>query len=84
MHAMELHQQPLTIHFSCVSPYIKKKEYPMCSTPRGGSRAQGLNVALYWKNTDPRKYVNVVPTSGITGAGALPAVPAVTLPHGPP
>jgi translation initiation factor 5B len=30
---------------------------------------QGLNVSLYWKNTDPRKYVNVVPTSAITGEG---------------
>ncbi len=30
---------------------------------------QGLNVALYWKNADPRKYVNVVPTSAITGEG---------------
>jgi hypothetical protein len=28
---------------------------------------QGLNVSLYWKNPDPRKYVNVVPTSAITG-----------------
>jgi len=24
-------------------------------------------VALYWKNPDPRHYVNVVPTSAITG-----------------
>lgn len=30
---------------------------------------QGLNVALYWKNPDPRSYVNVVPTSAITGEG---------------
>lgn len=30
---------------------------------------QGLNVALYWKNPDKRKYVNVVPTSAITGEG---------------
>ncbi|KAI8476355.1 MAG: P-loop containing nucleoside triphosphate hydrolase protein [Monoraphidium minutum] len=30
---------------------------------------QGLNVSLYWKNPDPRKYVNVVPTSAITGEG---------------
>ena len=28
---------------------------------------QGLNVALYWKNKDPRSFVNVVPTSAITG-----------------
>ena len=26
-------------------------------------------MALYWKNTDPRKFVNVVPTSAITGEG---------------
>jgi hypothetical protein len=26
-------------------------------------------VSLYWKNPDVRKYVNVVPTSAITGEG---------------
>ena len=30
---------------------------------------QGLNVALFWQNPDKRKYVNVVPTSAITGEG---------------
>lgn len=30
---------------------------------------QGLNVALYWKNRDPRSFVNIVPTSAITGEG---------------
>jgi translation initiation factor 5B len=30
---------------------------------------QGLNVELYWKNKDPRRYVNIVPTSAITGEG---------------
>lgn len=34
----------------------------MCLCP-----VQGLNVSLYWKNPDPRKFVNVVPTSAITG-----------------
>lgn len=31
--------------------------------------SQGLNVALYWKNPDPRSFVNVVPTSAISGEG---------------
>lgn len=31
--------------------------------------AEGLNVALYWENPDPRRYANVVPTSAITGEG---------------
>jgi hypothetical protein len=26
-------------------------------------------VALYWKNPDPRSFVNVVPTSAISGEG---------------
>lgn len=26
-------------------------------------------MSLYWKNPDPRRYVNVVPTSAITGEG---------------
>lgn len=30
---------------------------------------QGLNVALYWKNRDPKTFVNIVPTSAITGEG---------------
>jgi translation initiation factor 5B len=30
---------------------------------------QGLNSQIYWKNTDPRRVVNVVPTSAITGEG---------------
>ena len=30
---------------------------------------QGLNAALYWENPDSRRYVNVVPTSAITGEG---------------
>ncbi len=30
---------------------------------------QGLNVAPYWANPDARKYVNIVPTSAISGEG---------------
>ncbi len=30
---------------------------------------QGLNVSLYWKNRDPRTFINIVPTSAITGEG---------------
>ncbi|KAL4860126.1 Eukaryotic translation initiation factor 5B [Chlorella vulgaris] len=30
---------------------------------------QGLNVALYWKNRDPRSFISIVPTSAITGEG---------------
>jgi translation initiation factor 5B len=35
---------------------------------------QGLNVSLYWKNPDPRKFINIVPTSAITGD--LPSPPS--------
>ena len=30
---------------------------------------EGLNAAIYWDNPDPRKFINVVPTSAITGEG---------------
>ena len=30
---------------------------------------RGLNVSLYWKNKEPRRIVNMVPTSAITGEG---------------
>jgi translation initiation factor 5B len=33
---------------------------------------QGLNVALYWRNKDPRSFISIVPTSAITGEGARP------------
>jgi translation initiation factor 5B len=30
---------------------------------------QGLNVAKYWENPDPRTFINIIPTSAITGEG---------------
>ena len=30
---------------------------------------QGLNVELYWQNKDLRRFVNIVPTSAVTGEG---------------
>ena len=33
------------------------------------SPLQGLNVELYWQNKDPRRFVNIVPTSAVTGEG---------------
>ena len=30
---------------------------------------EGLNAAIYWENPDVRKFINVVPTSAITGEG---------------
>ena len=30
---------------------------------------EGLNAAIYWDNPDVRKFINVVPTSAITGEG---------------
>jgi len=30
---------------------------------------QGINVELYWKNTNPLEFVNLVPTSAVTGEG---------------
>ena len=34
-----------------------------------GPCTRGLNAAIYWDNPDPRKFINVVPTSAITGEG---------------
>lgn len=44
--------------------------HPPTTPPAHHSTPQGLNVALYWKNPDPRHYVNVVPTSAITGTAS--------------
>ncbi|KFM24316.1 Eukaryotic translation initiation factor 5B [Auxenochlorella protothecoides] len=30
---------------------------------------QGMNVALYWRNKDPRSFISIVPTSAHTGEG---------------
>lgn len=35
---------------------------------------QGMNVALYWRNKDPRSFISIVPTSAHTGEGEGRAV----------
>lgn len=30
---------------------------------------KGFNVAFFWENEDPKTYISVVPTSGVTGEG---------------
>lgn len=30
---------------------------------------KGFNTSLYWENTNIKKYVSIIPTSGITGEG---------------
>ena len=34
-----------------------------------GLTEKGFNTALYWKNEDIKRYVSIVPTSGVTGEG---------------
>ena len=43
---------------------------PLCVQVALELNEQGLNVALYWKNKDPRSFISIVPTSAITGEGA--------------
>ena len=29
---------------------------------------KGINTALYWENKNEREYVNIIPTSAVTGS----------------
>lgn len=58
-----------------VHSYKTQKEFVQAEFDRRWKEAklalaeQGMNTALYYDNPDPRHYVNVVPTSAITGEG---------------
>ncbi len=54
---------------SPTAPPPHPPSHPLHPLHRAQLNEQGLNVALYWKNPDPRSFVNVVPTSAITGEG---------------
>lgn len=48
---------------------VKREYVQRLETVQLALKEEGFNTALYWENPDPRKYVNVVPTSAITGEG---------------
>ncbi|GIL53237.1 hypothetical protein Vafri_8897 [Volvox africanus] len=60
---------PIRDSFKRQKEFVMSEFEQRCSQVFLQLNEQGLNVSLYWKNPDPRKFVNVVPTSAITGEG---------------
>jgi translation initiation factor 5B len=50
-------------------PHVKAEFEQKLKQSKLNLNEQGLNVALYWENPDVRRYVNIVPTSAISGEG---------------
>uniref|UniRef100_A0A061RKG6 Eukaryotic translation initiation factor 5B n=1 Tax=Tetraselmis sp. GSL018 TaxID=582737 RepID=A0A061RKG6_9CHLO len=50
-------------------PHVREEFAERLQASKLNLNEQGLNVSLYWENPDPRKFINIVPTSAITGEG---------------
>lgn len=50
-------------------PHVRAEFEQKFKQSRLNLNEQGLNVALFWENPDVRRYVNIVPTSAISGEG---------------
>eukprot|EP00208_Stichococcus_sp_RCC1054_P001979 CAMPEP_0206140654 /NCGR_PEP_ID=MMETSP1473-20131121/10223_1 /ASSEMBLY_ACC=CAM_ASM_001109 /TAXON_ID=1461547 /ORGANISM="Stichococcus sp, Strain RCC1054" /LENGTH=1691 /DNA_ID=CAMNT_0053534881 /DNA_START=139 /DNA_END=5214 /DNA_ORIENTATION=- len=60
---------PIQDSFAGQKPHVNTEFRQRYNESKLNLNEQGLNVALYWENPDPRKFVNIVPTSAITGEG---------------
>lgn len=66
---------PFEASFKAQKDFVRKEFDQRYNQVKLQLNEQGLNVALFWENPDIRKYVNIVPTSAVTGEGTWFTVP---------